>query len=129
MDRNPSSIEFPLSLFEEHELTFIYEDHGHLGWMVGSQDTPDWFEEREYHTLLFSKSELEEAFQRYGLGDRIKSARDNARWVSSYVEAHIWVDLDTLNHRSNQARVDNSVRCAHSMPPLDVLKNKMGPSF
>jgi len=124
MYRAPSSIEFPLSLFEEHEITFIYEDHGHLGWMIGSQDAPDWFEEREYHTLLFSKSELEDAFQRYGLGGRIKSARENSRWVSSYVEAHIWVDFDTLDQRSQpgesgQLRSLRSLRATSRRSPKE----------
>lgn len=108
MYRVPLKIEIPLSLFEENEITFIYEDHSHLGWMIGSQAAPDWFKEREYHTTLFSQSELKEAFRQYGFGARIKSARENNRWVSSYIEAHIWTDLDTLNSRSQPGEIVNA---------------------
>lgn len=99
MYRHPQKLEFSLSVFKEDEVTFIYEDHGHLGWTLGSQSRPEWFEEREYHSMIFSKSELTDAFEKYRLSERIESARKAKKWVSSYLEAHIWIDLDTLQLR------------------------------
>ncbi len=100
MYRHPRKIELPLSVFEENEVTFIYEDHSHLGWTMGSQPKPVWFKEREYHTMIFSKSDLGTAFASYGWHEWIQSARSQGCWVSSYVEAHIWISLEELKRRS-----------------------------
>lgn len=100
--RSPEKIEFPISMFEDHEATFIYEDHSHLGWLRGSQKQPDWFEVRDYHCRLFTYSELAEAFERFRFFERISSALRNDKWVSAYVEAHIWIDLDAIEERMDR---------------------------
>ncbi|HEY0793925.1 MAG TPA: hypothetical protein VGD78_22875 [Chthoniobacterales bacterium] len=90
MYREGRSLQISLSDLSPLQVTFMYPDHFHLVWSKGlfRPDFP--YTHEPFHELLFTYAELPEAIKVHQFDRRIAEANRYGRWVSSYIEAHVW---------------------------------------
>ena len=95
--RNGQSVRINICNLVREQVTFMYPDHFALVWSRGLFPPPTslfpspyTYSYEPFHDLLFTYDELPEAIRTFGLEERIARAKRQNRWVSAYIEAHIW---------------------------------------